>query len=114
MTSVRPGLPGATRTCPHCRATVLESATVCPACKHHLRFDRTRDSSRKVSAPPVQALRVEGTIEHPNVGESWEYSVFVSIRNERGEEIARHVAGVGAMNPREKRSFTLAVEVFKP
>jgi hypothetical protein len=114
MTSVRPGLPGATRTCPHCRATILESATVCPACKHHLRFDRTRDSSRKASAATIQALRVEGTIEHPNVGESWEYSVFVSIRNERGEEIARHVAGVGAMNPLEKRSFTLAVEVFKP
>jgi hypothetical protein len=114
MTSVRPGLPGATRSCPHCRAVILESATVCPACKHHLRFDRSRDSSRRAPAPATQALRVEGTIEHPNNGESWEYSVFVSIRNEKGEEIARHVAGVGAMNPREKRSFTLAVEVFKP
>lgn len=114
MTGVRPGAPGATRMCPHCRATILESATVCPACKHHLRFDRSRDSSRKAPVPATQALRVEATIEHPSVDEAWEYSVFVSIRNERGEEIARHVAGVGALTASEKRSFTLAVEVFKP
>jgi hypothetical protein len=40
--------------------------------------------------------------------------VLVSIRNEKGEEITRHVAGVGALQSAERRSFTLAVEVFKP
>lgn len=113
MTSVRPGAPGATRTCPHCRATILESAAVCPACKHHLRFDRSRDTARKAPTT-VNALKVEAAIEQPNVGEAWEYSVLLSIRNERGEEIARHVAGVGVINPLEKRSFSLSVEVFKP
>ena len=29
---------GRTRVCPHCKATILESAAVCPQCKHHLRF----------------------------------------------------------------------------
>jgi hypothetical protein len=87
---------------------------VCPACKHHLRFDRTRDSSRKAATTASHALLVEGTIDQPDVGTAWEYSVLVSVRNERGEEIARHVAGVGALMPKERRTFTLAVEVFKP
>jgi len=34
----------------------------------------------------------------------------VSIRNDRGEEIARKLIGVGAMNPNEQRTFTLSVE----
>jgi len=65
-------------------------------------------------APSFSPLRVDGTIRHPPSGESWEYSVMVSIRNERGEEIARHVVGVGALQPSEQRTFTLAVEVFTP
>jgi hypothetical protein len=59
-------------------------------------------------------LRVEGTIRHPPVGEPWEYSVMVSIRNEKGEEVDRKVVGVGALQPAEGRTFTVAVEVFKP
>jgi hypothetical protein len=39
--------------------------------------------------------------------------VVVSICNERGQEIARKVVGVGALQPSETRSFTLSVEVFK-
>ena len=35
----RLGAPGKTRICPHCKTTILESANVCPSCKHHLRFD---------------------------------------------------------------------------
>ncbi|MEY4931695.1 MAG: hypothetical protein RLZZ403_15, partial [Pseudomonadota bacterium] len=42
-----------------------------------------------------------------------EYSVVISVRNERGEEIARKVVGVGAIDKGEQRTFTLAVEVFK-
>ena len=95
MSSVRPGSPGATRECPHCRETILESAGVCPACRHYLRFDAGAD------APPVPALtplRIEGSIRHPADGEPWEYTVVVSIRNDRGEETARKLIGVGAMN----------------
>jgi hypothetical protein len=40
--------------------------------------------------------------------------MVVTIRNDRGEEIARQVVGVGALQPEEGRSFTVAVEVFKP
>ena len=34
----RTGAVGRTRVCPHCKATILESAAVCPQCQHHLRF----------------------------------------------------------------------------
>jgi hypothetical protein len=101
--------PGATRTCPHCRATILDSASVCPACRHHLRFD---PGSAAAAVPTSTPLRVEGTIKHPAVGEPWEYSVLLSIRNDRGEEIARQVVGVGALHSNQQRTFTLAVEVF--
>ena len=107
MSSVRPGSPGATRECPHCRETILESAIVCPACRHYLRFNAS------VEAPPAPALtplRIEGSIRHPPDGEPWEYTVVVSIRDDRGQEIAHKLIGVGAMNPAEQRTFTLSVE----
>jgi hypothetical protein len=40
--------------------------------------------------------------------------VVVSIRNDRGEEIARKVVGVGALQPEEGRTVTLSVDVFTP
>ncbi len=107
--SARPGTAGATRTCPHCKATILDSASVCPACRGHLRFEpgmATRESST--------ALRVEGTIRQPASGGPSEYSVVLSIRNDRGEEVARQVVGVGALQPSDTRTFTLAVEMFAP
>jgi hypothetical protein len=55
---------------------------------------------------------VEGTISLPSGVSPGEYSVLLSIRNERGEEVTRHVAGVGVIQPAERRSFTLTVEVF--
>ena len=39
MSPVRQAEPGATRSCPHCRTTILETASICPACKKYLRFD---------------------------------------------------------------------------
>ena len=39
---------------------------------------------------------------------------MISIRNEKGEEVSRQVVGVGALQPDEERTFTLAVEVFTP
>ena len=109
MSSVRPGSPGATRECPHCRETILESAGVCPACRHYLRFDAGADASQ-APAPALTPLRIEGSIRHPADGEPWEYTVVVSIRNDRGDEIARKLIGVGGMNPNEQRTFTLSVE----
>jgi len=57
---------------------------------------------------------VEGSIRHPAAGEPWEYTVTLTIRNDRGEEIARQVVGVGALQPQEERGFTLEVEMFAP
>ncbi len=107
-----PGAVGRSRTCPHCKATILESAAICPQCRHHLKFGaagRPGDATQGFSA-----LKVEGTLHHTEPGGDWEYSVVVAIRNERGEEISRHVVGVGALRPAEARTFTLAVEVATP
>jgi hypothetical protein len=106
------GTAGRTRTCPHCKATILESAAICPQCRHHLKFGaaaRPADAAAKFSA-----LNVEGTLRHPERGGDWEYSVVLSIRNERGEEVGRQVIGVGALRPAETRTFTLSVEVTAP
>jgi hypothetical protein len=108
MSTVRPGLPGATRACPHCKEAILESATVCPGCRHHLRFEA---GATAADAATQTALRIEGSIRHPPAGDPWEYNVVVSIKNDRGEEIARKLIGVGAMNPDEQRTFTLSVDV---
>jgi hypothetical protein len=111
MSTARQGVAGTSRVCPHCRAAILESASICPVCRHHLRFDQ---GAAARAVPTFLPLKVEGTIRHPEAGEPWEYSVMVSVRNERGEEIARQVVGVGALHPSEYRTFTLAVEVFTP
>jgi len=102
-----PGTAGATRTCPHCRETILESAEVCPACKHKLRFSGPASA---VAPPTSVPLRVEGSFRNPDAG-AWEYSMVLTIRNERGEEIARKLVGVGAMQPGEQRTFSLSVEM---
>lgn len=65
-------------------------------------------------APSFSALALEGAVKHPNVGQAWEYSVLVSIKNEKGEEVARQVVNVGALEPGEQRSFTFSVDVFVP
>src|SRR5580698_6064346 len=101
---------GKTRTCPHCKATILESATVCPGCQHHLRFDPAAQRMLAAATP----LKVEGILRHPSGAETWEYSIVLAVRNGRGEELTRQVVGVGALGPEEVRSFTLAVELFVP
>ncbi len=110
MSTPRPGTAGSTRECPHCKTMILHSAAVCPSCKHHLRFEPTSPKSLESSS----ALHVEGTIRHPPDGDPWEYSVVLTIRNDRGEEIARKVVGVGALRNNEQRTFTLDVEMFTP
>jgi hypothetical protein len=113
MSNGRGATIGKTRTCPHCKTTILDSASVCPACQHHLRFDSKAIVERRAQ-PAFAPLRVEGTFRHPPAGEPWEYSVVVSIRNDRGEEVARKVVGVGAMHANEGRTVMLSVEVFTP
>ncbi len=111
MSLVNQRTPGKTRSCPHCRATILESANVCPGCRHHL---RSGQSAAESVFPSFKALNVEGTIRPPAAGHTWEYSMIMSIRNERGEEVDRQIIGVGALSSSETRTFTLAVEVFTP
>jgi hypothetical protein len=110
MSAVRPASPGKTRTCPHCKAVILESASVCPGCQHHLRFGG--DPNEKVEART--ALQVEGKIKHPPQEDPWEYTVVVLVRNERNQELARHVINVGALANADERIVTLAVEVMPP
>ncbi len=66
------------------------------------------------SGPNRRWLQVRNSnglrVRHPADGEPWEYTVVVSIRNDRGEEIAHKLIGVGAMHPSEQRTFTLLVE----
>lgn len=103
---------GATRICPHCRAVILQSASVCPSCRKHLRFAPGADGA--LPAPTVSPLRVEGSIRHPSGGDAWEYAVVVSIRDDRGKEVTRQVVGVGAIQPGEERTFTFVVEAYAP
>jgi predicted amidophosphoribosyltransferase len=94
-----------TRTCPHCKATILASAAVCPGCKGHLRFDKPRGAP----APKPQ-WRVEGSFMAERPNEAMEYCILVSVRDERNEEIARHVVNVGTLQGDAKRTFALIVE----
>jgi hypothetical protein len=108
MSTPRPGMPGATRACPHCKEIILESAAVCPACRHHVRFDAAAAVEEAAIPSP---LRIEGSIRQPADVSTWEYTVVVTIKDDRGQEIARKLIGVGAMAPNEQRTFTLAVDV---
>lgn len=111
MNDARPGTAGATRQCPHCKATILDSAAVCPACRGHLRFDSAA-AAGVAEAARLTPLQVEGTIQAPDAG-AYEYTMVVAIRNERGEEIERRVVGVGALFPGESRSFSVSVEAIE-
>jgi RNA polymerase subunit RPABC4/transcription elongation factor Spt4 len=103
---------GKTRSCPHCKATILESAAVCPACRHHLRFER-RGSDHAEQAGQV-ALKVAGEFSRRATDGPGEYSVVVVIRDARGTEIARKVIGVGGLAAGEERTVELTVELFNP
>lgn len=103
---------GATRTCPHCRATILESAVVCPGCRHHLRFDK--DAKPGGAAATRTAWQVEGTLDAQRMDAASEYSILISVRNERNEEITRQIVNVGALQGAERRTFSLSIEVSDP
>jgi len=103
---------GATRTCPHCRATILESAAVCPGCKHHLRFDQ--NARPGAAAATRTAWQVEGTLDAQRMDSATEYCILVVVRNERNEEVARQVINVGALRGAERRTFALSIETSDP
>lgn len=107
----RPVPTGKTRTCPHCKAVILESLSICPGCLHHLRFDQEA-AKRQVAAS--SALKVEAVIRHPPLEEAWEYFIVIAVRNDKGEEVSRQVVNVGSLQPAEKRTFSLSVEVLPP
>ena len=106
MSTVRAGLAGATRNCPHCKATILETASVCPGCKHHLRFDASAGSDLQRTT----SLAVEGSLRADRPGEAVEYTMVLVIRNERGEEVNRQIVGVGALEGTQSRTFSVSVE----
>lgn len=110
MAATHAAAAGATRACPHCRELILESAEVCPACHHRLRYGA--QAGGLVAPAALTPLRVEGSFRNPaSEGGAWEYWMVLTIRDERGEEIARKLVGVGAMHPGEQRSFSLSVEM---
>ena len=108
MSSARASTAGSTRACPHCKATILQSAAVCPNCRGHLRYDSAAVAGQSTAASTP--LRVEGTVRHPGGTGALEYTMLLTIRNQRGEEVARHVVGVGAIEGAQTRSFSVAVE----
>jgi len=110
MNAARQGSVGATRICPHCKATVLVSANICPGCQHHLRFNAAVTEPQTAA---ISAMRVDGSIEHIGAAdEQCEYCVVVAITNERGEKIARQVVGVGALQPGERHLYTFSVDLM--
>jgi hypothetical protein len=109
MSVARQGTFGATRVCPHCKATVLQSANICPGCHHHLKFSAGGAEPQTAGVP---AVRIEGSIHHPTLKEQCEYSVVISITNEQGEKIARQVVGVGALQPGERHRYSFAIDLM--
>ena len=76
-----------------------------------LRFEAGAERKERAT---IQPLRIEGTVRHTAGGEAWEYAVVVTITNERGEEVGRHVVGVGALGVGEQRHVGLTVELYTP
>ena len=103
---------GKTRSCPHCRATILESSAVCPACRHHLRFESRRGEEPRPASEV--ALKVSGQFARAAAAGPGEYHVVVVIRDADGAELARKVIGVGGLAPGEERKVDLSVENFDP
>jgi len=109
MAVARQSTLGGTRVCPHCKATVLQSANICPGCHHHLRFNTV---NAEPQAQAVSAMRIEGTIHHPGRNEQCEYCVVIAITNQQGEKIARQVVGVGALQPGERHQYSFSIELM--
>jgi len=109
MSAARPAALGNTRNCPHCKSTVLASASICPACQHHLRFNLPNAAP----APSgYAALQIEGTVRHKQPDEACEFCVVLSVADEHGKQLSRQVVGVGVLQPEELRRFSVSVNLL--
>jgi len=109
MKAGRLSAAGESRSCPHCKATILKSSVSCPLCRHVLKFGSA--AADEFSNPTECPLSVEGTINHPGSGEALEYFILMEVRDEYGKLISRQSLGVGAIDKAQKRIFTLRVEM---
>ncbi len=109
MRTNRPSVAGESRTCPHCKGTILKSSASCPLCHHVLRFASV--GAGNGSYPTTCPLLVEGAINHPDDGEALEYCIFMEVRDGAGKLLSRQTVGVGALHRAEKRIFSLRVEM---
>jgi len=110
MSLLRSGSSGATRVCPHCKATVLESAAVCPGCRHHLRFGGAGQALE--TQETYCALSVDGTIAHTQAVEPCEYCIVLDVKDDRGTQLTRQVVGVGILQGGERRRLNVSVEML--
>lgn len=100
---------GRTRACPHCKSTILESADVCPACHHHLRFGADRRNARSRTET---LFRIEGVVRPPDSAEPWEYDVVVALYDDKGAELAREVVHVGALRAPASRRCVVSIDAY--
>jgi uncharacterized protein YbaR (Trm112 family) len=113
MMASRPGQLGGTRACPHCKATILESAIVCPGCRHHLRFGN--EAAEQAAAQDRRiAWQIDGTLEPLPDEPEIEYCIVVTVRDAGGKEIARQIVDVGGLRGDDQRAFSLTVEATPP
>ena len=101
-------LAGESRSCPHCKATILKSAATCPMCRHNLRF--VSGSAGSLAKPASCPLWVEGTLKNAGEEGALEYFILMEIRDESGKVISRQSVGVGAIPQATKRIFSLRIE----
>lgn len=109
MRANRGSVAGESRSCPHCKATILKSAVSCPICRHVLKFV-SREAEPLAHATTCPLL-VEGTINHAGDGEAVEYSILMEVHDQTGKLISRQTVGVGALQREERRTFSLRVEL---
>jgi hypothetical protein len=109
MKNGRVSAAGDSRSCPHCKATILKSSVSCPLCRHVLRFGSA--AAEEVCNPSECLLSVDGTINHPGAGEALEYFILMEVRDETGKLVSRQSLGVGAIDKAQKRIFSLRVEM---
>jgi hypothetical protein len=79
-------------------------------CRHVLRFGPTLGVVSQVS-PTTCPLLVEGTIDNPDNGGAQEYFILLEIRDASGKLLSRQSVGVGAIQPADRRSFALRIEM---
>jgi uncharacterized protein YbaR (Trm112 family) len=101
-------LAGESRSCPHCKATILKSAATCPICRHSLRFVALGAEPR--AKPTSCPLWVEGTLDNAGDDAALEYFLLMEVRDEAGKVISRQCVGVGAIPQASKRIFSLRIE----